>query len=217
MSIEPQSRQWADAMDAASRAEKPGRASSGLLEGTMIETPMGALFVEHLTAGDVILAANDKTFRVSQVRRRKIKNVNWLPDRLRPVRIGRGALGYNTPHADLVVGGDHVIIVMGRPVKALDLVNGRSINFVPLSEMPTAFTYLQIETTENKIFSAEGVASASVDYRPIPKQKPLSKVSSQTQYRPATLSPDQVSNAARALPEQFVPPHIARGMFGIRP
>jgi hypothetical protein len=92
-----------------------------------------------------------------------------LDERLTPVCITAGTLGN---HSDLYVTADHGMIVslsnsevVGDPLKdglvinAGALVNGDTVRFVPVSEMPAQFTYYHVETEEHDVILANGAPS----------------------------------------------------------
>src|SRR6056297_171901 len=84
---------------------------------------------------------------------------------MEPVRIRAGALGRGCPHADLVVSANHGMIVDGFVIDAAALVNGGSIAFVPVEELPHTFTWHHVETEEHDVILANGApAETFIDY-----------------------------------------------------
>jgi hypothetical protein len=147
------------------------------LGGTQIATPDGERLVEDLAIGDHVRTADGRDVVVKWIGRQLVKPaaVNLpLDERLTPVCITAGTLGN---HSDLYVTADHGMIVspsnsdaagkhsVGEPLKdglvinASALVNGDTVRFVPVSEMPTEFTYYHIETEDHDVILANGAPS----------------------------------------------------------
>ncbi|KMW56064.1 hypothetical protein AIOL_001016 [Candidatus Rhodobacter oscarellae] len=128
------------------------------LTGTQIATPSGERSVEALQVGDQILTANGDTAAIKWVGRRSVAGpMTWAHgDQLAPVCIAAGALGN---HSDLYVSADHGMIVDGLVINASALVNGDTVRFVPVSEMPQEFTYYHIETENHDVILANGAPS----------------------------------------------------------
>ena len=78
--------------------------------GSMIATPDGAKPVEALTIGDHILTAGGRVSVVRWVWRGDIP-LGHLPQVQKPVLIRRGAIGPGKPSRDLIVSGQHRIVV----------------------------------------------------------------------------------------------------------
>jgi len=73
------------------------------------------------------------------------------------VRIAAGALGEGLPRRDLVLTGDHALLLEGVLVNAGALVNGTTIARVPRGALPSRFTVYHVETAAHDIILAEGV------------------------------------------------------------
>ena len=136
------------------------------LEGTRIATPEGERAVESLAIGDLILTADGRAVPVKWIGRQRIRNHPvFASPKLEPVRISAGALGDGLPHGDLYVTAAHGMIWEGLVVNAGALVNGTTIRFVPLSEMPEEFTWYHIETEGHEEILAHGAPTETfVDY-----------------------------------------------------
>lgn len=132
----------------------------------MITTPDGERVVEDLAIGDLVLTADGRAVPVRWMGRQRMVNHPFgVPQRRAPVCIAAGALGQNLPHADLYVSADHGMVWEGLVVNAGAMVNGTSIRFVALSELPAAFTYFHIETEGHEVVLANGApAETFVDY-----------------------------------------------------
>ena len=80
---------------------------------------------------------------------------------MQPVRICAGALGDGLPNADLTVTADHGMVLDGLVINASALVNGATIDWVPLAELSTRVTYYHVETTGHEVILANGAPSES--------------------------------------------------------
>lgn len=133
--------------------------------GTRIATPAGEVAVQDLAIGDLVLTADGRAVPVRWIGQNHIRNSVLLADRKLPVCISAGALAAGVPHSDLYLSADHGMIVDGLVVNAGALVNGGSIRFVPMAEMPAEFTYYHIETEAHDEILANGAAAETfVDY-----------------------------------------------------
>lgn len=126
------------------------------LEGTLILTTDGETPVEALREGELLVTADGRTVPVKWMGRQTLSARFGTPERLLPVRIRASALADNVPCRDLVVTSDHGILVDGVMAQAGSLVNGVTIERVPMSEMPEIFTCWHIETDAHEVVVAEG-------------------------------------------------------------
>jgi len=135
------------------------------LEGTLIATPEGERAVETLAIGDVILTADGRAVPVKWMGRQRIRNGIFASPKMEPVCISAGALGQGLPHSDLYVTAAHGMIWHGMVVNAGAMVNGTTIRFVPMTQMPPVFTWFHIETEGHEEILAQGAPSETfVDY-----------------------------------------------------
>ncbi|MFN4100550.1 MAG: Hint domain-containing protein [Pararhodobacter sp.] len=141
-------------------------AANCFLTGTMIATPAGEVAVETLHTGDLVLTADGRAVPVRWLARQTIQNIPFtLSPRLEPVVIAAGALGNGLPVTDLIVSADHGMILDALVANASAMVNGTSIRFVPLAEMPAEFTWWHVETAEHDVILANGAPTESfIDY-----------------------------------------------------
>ncbi|KNG93459.1 Hint domain-containing protein [Pseudaestuariivita atlantica] len=134
-------------------------------EGTEISTPKGPRRIEDLQVGDLVSTHDG---RVVPIRFNFIQTVFTMfgpAERLMPVRVRAGALGDGLPERDLVLTSDHALLVDGYLINAGQLVNGSSIDYVPLSEFDGQYRVYHIETEDHDLVLAEGVpAETYVDY-----------------------------------------------------
>ncbi|MBY6121368.1 Hint domain-containing protein [Mameliella alba] len=128
--------------------------------GTRIATARGEAAVETLTAGQEILRADGGTTRVRWVGHQAVRPVDG-----HLVVIRAGALGAGLPLRDLIVTGDHGMVLDGHVVNASVLVNGRGITWADPAQMPQTVTVYHVETETHEALLAEGApAETYVDY-----------------------------------------------------
>ena len=134
----------------------------------MTSTPEGETAVEALAIGDTILTASGATVPVVWIgRQTSVKAFAGL--RSEPVRFDAGSLGDGLPHSDLIVTQDHGMVIDGLVINASALVNGSSIDFVSLAELPERVVYYHIETQAHDVILANGTRSET--YVDIPDRK----------------------------------------------
>lgn len=79
--------------------------------GTLVETPAGAVRIETLKAGDLVMTQNGvKPVSWAGKRRLDVVDLSHNP-KLQPVRIPAGALGNGLPNADVTFSPQHRIVV----------------------------------------------------------------------------------------------------------
>ena len=126
--------------------------------GTRIETDRGAVPVESLRAGDLVRTVADAEHALKQVRwigERTVTFGNSADDEaLYPVRIRAGALAEGLPQRDLLVSGNHCLLLEGQLIPAKLLINGSSIL---ADRTASSVRYLHIELDEHDAVLAEGV------------------------------------------------------------
>ncbi|ODM49646.1 hypothetical protein A9320_14195 [Ruegeria sp. PBVC088] len=134
-------------------------------EGTLIATPDGETAVEALRAGDLVTTAEGRAVPVKWIGR-QTRLPFFSGAAAAPVRIKAGALGNGLPHHDLTVTADHGMILDRLVINASALVNGSSIDFVPMAELPETFTVYHVETEDHDVILANGAPSETfIDYR----------------------------------------------------
>ncbi|MBT56492.1 MAG: hypothetical protein CMF72_24230 [Mameliella sp.] len=133
--------------------------------GTLIATPAGDVPVETLQTGDQIRTADGRDVAVKWLGHLSYRPLFCSGKHL-PVRIRAGALGDGLPLADLVVTADHGMIIDGLVVNASALINGTTIDFVPVKELPDRLTVYHVETDAHDVILANGApAETFIDYR----------------------------------------------------
>jgi len=145
--------------------------------GTEIATPDGVKLVEDLQIGDMVLTADGRSVAVQWTGHQDLFPTSVTPH-MQPVRISAGALGENTPSKDLVLTGDHAMFVDGYLVNASALVNGDTIDYLPLAECEFRLRVYHVETEAHEVLVANGAASES--YLDIPSRKTFDNFDSYT-------------------------------------
>ena len=128
---------------------------SCFLSGTMIATPGGDRAVESLQIGDLVAIDDGRSVAVRWIGRQNVHRLFAGPNH-EPVCISKGAPGNGVPTSDLTVTADHGMIVDDLVINAGALVNGATIDFVPLAELPDLVTYYHIETAGHNVILANG-------------------------------------------------------------
>jgi Ca2+-binding RTX toxin-like protein len=130
--------------------------------GTRIETDRGAVPVEALRAGDMIVTCGPGGAALRPAlflgRRRILLAGHPQAEALAPVRIRAGALGAGVPRRDLLVSPDHCLFLDGALVPARLLVNGESI---VIERRLAEVTYHHIELGAHDVVLAEGAPAES--------------------------------------------------------
>ncbi|MBT8412272.1 MAG: Hint domain-containing protein [Octadecabacter sp.] len=118
----------------------------------------GETAIEDLAVGYVIVTASGRAVGIKRVGRQTVDKRLCGP-KMEPVRIRAGALGHGLPHSDLIVTADHGMILDNLLINASALVNGTTIAFVPLSELPALVTCYHIEIEPHDVILANGAPS----------------------------------------------------------
>lgn len=129
--------------------------------GTRVLTRRGEVAVEDLVVGDKVVTLSGKGPALKPVvwigRRRVDIAGHTAPDKVRPVRVSRGALAENVPHRDLVLSPDHALFLDGMLIPAKVLANGATI--VP--DERSEITYFHVELESHDVLLAEGAPAES--------------------------------------------------------
>ena len=123
--------------------------------GTLIATPQGEVAVDALAIGDMIRTADGRDVPVKWIGRQTVAKF-FVGEKAQMVRIAAGTLG---THTDLCVTGDHGVIIDGYVVNASALVNGHSIDFVPLCDLEDRYAVYHIDTAAHDVILANGAAA----------------------------------------------------------
>lgn len=132
------------------------------VSGTLIETENGPKAVEDIVAGDnMLLHGTAGEFApVVWVGHQDVKVKTWLTDEYAgyPVRILAGALANGVPSRDLLVTGEHCLLLGDAFVPARMLVNGGNIFY---DRSVTEYRYHHVETAAHSVLIAENTATES--------------------------------------------------------
>lgn len=133
------------------------------LKGTNILTTNGYIPIEYLKIGDNIITKgsiiNGHEVILSS---ENLKSVIWIgsfkaPNLNKttfPVCFKKGSLSFNEPHKDLWVSPGHRMIIRGKMIMAIDLVNGENI-FQDTGMVD--IEYYHLELPEHSVIIAENI------------------------------------------------------------
>jgi Hint domain len=137
------------------------------LKGTHILTTLGERKIEDLQIGDLVITAGGA------------KPIEWIGGRrylrasgqgwaaaIKPVRVARGALGQDLPHADLFLSQEHRLLLDGGLIRVGDLVNGTSIAIDACADV-MEIEYLHIKLSSHHAIYAEGAVAETLLFNPI--------------------------------------------------
>lgn len=136
-------------------------ACTGFAAETRIATMRGEVRAAALRPGDLLMSARNGTppVPVTWVGRRSIDIARHRrPALVAPVRIAAGALAEGVPCRDLLLAPGHALLLAGRLVPAVLLVNGRSIEQEPGWR---GIAYVQVELPAHGVLLADGAAVES--------------------------------------------------------
>jgi Hint domain len=147
------------------RDSDPGRGHGGLCfaRGTQIRTRDGDRLIETLAAGDEVAVRSGGFAPIKAMVSHTVNSVSgkWVGKSNLPVLIRRGALGENSPNADLCLTAWHSVYVDGFLVPVGDLVNGTSIIFEAADGRDT-LDFFQIELDSHDMLDAQGALCESL-------------------------------------------------------
>ena len=143
----------------------PGGGGSGgvcFARGTLVRTREGYRAVETLAAGDEV-AVRQGFATIKAMVGHTLNSVSgrWDGSSNLPVVIRRGALGENSPNADLCLTSLHAVYVDGVLMKAGDLVNGTSIVF-KAAEGDASLDFFNIELDRHDVLDVQGATCESL-------------------------------------------------------
>ena len=127
------------------------------LAGTRIGTPDGAVAVEDIRVGTLVLTADGRTVPVRWLGRQTVVTVFGPDAARRPVRLLAGSLGPARPTDDLCVTSDHALLIDGVLVQAGALVNETTIRRMTDAELGDRYTVFHVETENHEVILAEDV------------------------------------------------------------
>ena len=138
----------------------------------MIAVPGGEVPVEALRIGDKVRTADGRAVPVLWVGRQRLRN-GRAAAHAQPVRISAGAFAPGVPRRDLIVTGDHGMVLYpssgeavggqsdGYVINASALVNGHNVCWVSMADLPEQVVYYHVETSAHDVILANGAAAES--------------------------------------------------------
>ena len=127
--------------------------------GTHLQTPSGAVAVETLTIGDILLTAAGQHRPIKWIGRRSYAGRFLAANPgVQPVRFSAGSLGEGLPCRDLMVSPEHAMFLDGLLIPARCLVNGTTITQERGLER---VDYFHVELDSHDVLLAEGAPSES--------------------------------------------------------
>jgi hypothetical protein len=128
------------------------------LAGTLIATPRGEVPVERLAVGDLVHAQDAGAALIKWIGHRRVDCFRHpKPQKVWPVRVCAGAFGEGLPLRDLWLSPDHAVFVGEVLIPIKHLINGISIEQVPMDEV----TYYHVELEHHDVLFAEGLPAES--------------------------------------------------------
>jgi hypothetical protein len=122
--------------------------------GTRIATPRGAVPVERLREGDVLLTLSGRPRAIQWIGTRTVDcRRHARPERVKPIRIEAHAFGENRPSRPLFLSPDHSVFVEDVLIPVKHLVNDTTITQVNVRTV----TYYHIELPAHDVVLAEGL------------------------------------------------------------
>jgi hypothetical protein len=128
------------------------------VSGTVIDTPNGAVSVEDLREGDLVLTVFTGQQPVRWIGHRSAdcrRHPN--PEQIWPVRVQVGAFGEGMPRSDLLLSPDHAVFTDGVLVPVKHLINGTSIARMPVDTV----IYYHVELPSHDLLLANGLPAES--------------------------------------------------------
>jgi hypothetical protein len=132
--------------------------------GTLVRTRQGYRPIETLAAGDEVAVRFQGFAPIKALVSHTLNSIssNWDGNQSNlPVLVRRGALGENSPSADLCVTALHPVYVDGFLMKIGDLVNGTSIVSEAVNGRDT-LDFFNIELEDHDILDVQGASFESL-------------------------------------------------------
>jgi hypothetical protein len=176
--------------------------------GTRILTPRGDVAIEALRVGDLV-ETSDGPQVLQWIGTRQVSAAELAAnDKLRPVRIGAGALGTGLPRRDLLVSRQHRMLTRARLAERMFDVPEALVAAIRLTELPGIaldsgsgpLSYYHLLFDTHRVVFAEGAPSESM----LTGAEALAAVSPEARAELALMFPDMVWGAA-SVPRAFVP------------
>jgi hypothetical protein len=138
------------------------------LRQTHILTAQGERKIEDLRIGDFVITVAGQAKPIEWIGRRRYPrrpSQKW-PVAIMPVRVARGALAQDVPHADLCLSQEHCLLIDGGLIRVGDLLNGTSIALDPCIGL-AEIDYFHIKLADHDAIFAEGAASETLLFNAI--------------------------------------------------
>ena len=131
--------------------------------GTQIRTREGYRAIETLAVGDEVAVRFGGFAPIKAMVSHTLNSVagKWVGESNLPVLVRRGALGENSPNADLCLTALHPVFVEGFLMPVGELVNGTSITFEAADGRDTLDLF-NIELDRNDILDVQGASCESL-------------------------------------------------------
>ncbi|MDR3535547.1 MAG: Hint domain-containing protein [Acetobacteraceae bacterium] len=126
--------------------------------GTRIATTRGAVAVERLKEGDVVLTVSGGRQPIAWIGHRQVDcRRHPAKDRVWPIRVAPHAFGEGRPKRALLLSPDHAVFVEGVLIPIKFLLNGTTIRQVEVDTV----TYYHVELPRHDVLLAEGLPAES--------------------------------------------------------
>ena len=142
------------------------------VDGTTIETTVGAVKVEDLSVGDEVIQADGRPVKVRWIGSHQVHLSDGLANqKLWPVKIAKNALGSGIPNCDLFVSQQHRILVKSKIVKRMfdedevlvpAKLLAQSLPGCSIVRLARSFSYLHFACDEHEIVRANGAHAESL-------------------------------------------------------
>ncbi|WP_411956752.1 Hint domain-containing protein [Paracoccus homiensis] len=137
-------------------------------EGTMIQTPDGAVQVQDLAVGDTVQTHDNGAQAIRWIGRATV-DLEQAPH-MQPIRIAAGALGAGSPSADLIVSPQHRILVRSAIAQRMFgasevLVAAKQLlelDGIELAEIGDSVSYVHFMCAEHQLVTANGALTESL-------------------------------------------------------
>jgi hypothetical protein len=139
------------------RDPRPSSGGNCFARGAQIRTPDGERPIESLAAGDEVAVRSGGFAPIKAMVSHTVNSESgkWVGKSNLPVLVRRGALGENSPNADLCLTAWHSVYVDGFLIPVGDLVNGTSIIFEAADGRDT-LDFFQVELDSHDMLDAQG-------------------------------------------------------------
>lgn len=178
--------------------------------GTLIDTELGPVAVEHLQPGVAVTSPDGSSprLRLSLHRRVGAGELSAHP-KLRPVRIAAGALGAELPRRDLLVSRQHRMLLhsaiaermFGQPEVLIPAIRLTGLPGITIDETVTTVTYYHLLFDRHELVFAEGAPSESL----YATGRALDTLDAATLEEVATLFPELPGMARAPIPVRPIP------------